>query len=218
MGQQLIYAKFVKRLLDLLLGLIAAVPLLIVMPGIALAIRIESPGPVIFRQKRVGKSGRVFVMYKFRSMVDNAVSKGAGYYFEKDDPRITKVGAFLRKTSLDELPQIFNIIKGDMSIVGPRPMLPFIVEKYYSHYQPILTVKPGLTGLAQVSGRTTLKRSQMIELDKQYIQKITFWKDFTIVCKTFISFLSDHSDVKMDVSEEFLEDLQPDKVRFSLQM
>lgn len=214
----MIYAKFVKRLLDLLLGLIAAVPLLIVMPGIALAIRIESPGPVIFRQKRVGKSGRVFVMYKFRSMVDNAVSKGAGYYFEKDDPRITKVGAFLRKTSLDELPQIFNIIKGDMSIVGPRPMLPFIVEKYYSHYQPILTVKPGLKGLAQVSGRTTLKRSQMIELDKQYIQKITFWKDFTIVCKTFISFLSDHSDVKMDVSEEFLEDLQPDKVRFSLQM
>ena len=114
----------------------------------------------------------------------------------------------MRKTSLDELPQLLNILQGDMSIVGPRPQLPFIVEKYYSYYEPVLSVKPGLTGLAQVSGRTSLRRSQMVALDQEYAHIISFLTDAKIVLKT-IQVVLQKSGVKTDVSEEFLEDLTP---------
>ena len=202
------YRNVGKRILDIFFALIGLLFSVVLFPIIAVLIVLDSPGPVFFLQKRVGLNGKEVSIYKFRTMVKDATSKGAGYYFETNDSRITKVGAFLRKTSLDELPQLLNILQGDMSIVGPRPQLPFIVEKYYSYYEPVLSVKPGLTGLAQVSGRTSLRRSQMVALDQEYAHIISFLTDAKIVLKT-IQVVLQKSGVKTDVSEEFLEDLTP---------
>ena len=202
------YQKVIKRILDFIAALIGLIILAPFFPLIALLIIIDSPGPVLYLQKRMGYRGKEFTIYKFRTMVKDATSKGAGFYFEANDPRVTKVGAFLRKTSLDELPQLINILRGDMSIVGPRPQLVFIVKKYFDYYEPVLAVRPGLTGLAQISGRTALRRSQMVALDQEYAQKISFLKDLSIILKTVRVVLL-RAGVKTDVSEDFMEDLVP---------
>lgn len=184
-----------KRMVDIFgasLGLLFLSPLFLV---IAVLIKINDPqGSVFFKQIRIGKNGRPFHMYKFRSMVSNSeellsqlLSRneiGGAMFKIKDDPRITKVGRVLRKLSLDELPQLWNVLRNEMSLVGPRPALPREVEQYSPYDQQRLLVVPGCTGLWQVSGRNALNFDQMVELDLQYIKNRSIWLDFALLFKT----------------------------------
>jgi lipopolysaccharide/colanic/teichoic acid biosynthesis glycosyltransferase len=162
---------------------------------VALLIKLEDPkGPVFFKQVRVGKDGKEFYMYKFRSMVTNAeellesllhLNEVSGAMFKmKDDPRVTKIGKFIRKTSIDELPQLWNVLKGDMSLVGPRPPLPREVAQYTEYDKQRLLVTPGCTGLWQVSGRNDLGFNEMVELDLKYIRERSILYDLKIILKT----------------------------------
>lgn len=174
----------IKRAMDLVastVGIVLLFPLLIV---IALAIKVDDPGPVFFRQERVGKGGQVFKIFKFRTMIVGAEEKGAGIFVEKNDDRITRVGNFLRKISLDELPQLLNTLKGEMSLVGPRPTLPYQVERYDELQKRRLLFKPGMTGWAQVNGRNAITWPERIELDLWYINNWSFWLDIKIIMKT----------------------------------
>ncbi|OAH54499.1 sugar transferase [Domibacillus aminovorans] len=185
-GEYMIYKKYLKRVVDILcsgLTLIVLAPIFLI---VALAIKLDTRGPAIFTQKRIGKDKEPFKIYKFRTMLTFEDS-----YYEDGTPienydRITKVGNFLRKTSLDELPQLINIFIGDMSIVGPRPTLSYQVEKYNSHQARRLEVKPGLTGLAQVSGRNSLSWDEKIQCDIDYVSRITFIRDLKIILKTVL--------------------------------
>ena len=150
------YKRFFKRAFGFffaLLGLIVTSPIMLI---IAILIKLESPGPVIFKQPRIGKDGKVFEFYKFRSMCNNAEKIGSGVYSDKNDSRVTKVGKFIRATSLDEIPQFVNVLKGDMAFIGPRPPLtyhPWTIDKYTEHQKKMFNVRPGLTGWAQVHCR-----------------------------------------------------------------
>lgn len=190
-----------KRIFDIaasLIGIILLSPLFIIT---FLAIKLDSPGPIFFSQKRNGFNGKLFDMHKFRSMVPDAEQRlkelehkneVSGHMFKiKDDPRITKVGKIIRKTSIDELPQLFNVLKGDMSIVGPRPPIVREVQKYDPWHSLRLSVKPGLTGLWQVSGRNDLGFEEMIRLDLKYIRERGFWYDLKIILKTIPVLLGD---------------------------
>ena len=136
----------VKRIFDVVVSFVGLVVLLPVLLVIGLLIKLDSPGPVFFCQERVGQNGRIFKLYKFRSMEDGAVHRGAGLFVDKNDPRITRVGRVLRRTSLDELPQLFNVLRGELSLVGPRPALPYQVAKYNQRQRRRLAVRPGVTG------------------------------------------------------------------------
>lgn len=183
-----------KRLFDVIVSLTGIVVLSPLMLATALAIKLDSPGPVLFRQKRVGKNGQLFDFYKFRSMVPNAeellaelaaANEADGPVFKiKEDPRITRVGKFIRKYSIDELPQLFNVLKGDMSLVGPRPPLPNEVDQYGDFEWRRLEVIPGITGLWQVSGRSDLSFHKWMELDIYYIENWSFWLDLKILLQT----------------------------------
>lgn len=181
-----IYYDILKRTIDLCVSLVAIGALLPLYLGIALSIKCDSPGPVVFRQKRTGLNGRGFTIYKFRTMyVDTPVhmlTPGSA-----DDPRITRVGRFLRRTSLDELPQLLNVIKGDMSLVGPRPEMPFIVETYTEHQRQRLTVTPGITGLWQISGDRALQIHENLEYDLYYIANRSLSLDLAILFQTAFS-------------------------------
>ncbi|MFC0213505.1 sugar transferase [Paenibacillus chartarius] len=185
----------VKRFIDIVLVLIGIILLIPVFVIVSILIKLEDPkGPILFSQTRVGKNGKEFKMYKFRSMVTNAEEKlqellalneVSGAMFKmKDDPRITKVGKIIRKTSIDELPQLFNVLKGDMSLVGPRPPLPREVAEYTAYDMQRLLVTPGCTGLWQVSGRNSVGFAEMVELDLEYIKKRSVWFDIQIIFKT----------------------------------
>lgn len=185
----------IKRIIDIVLSAVALVVSSPIMLGVAIAIKLDDGGPVLFKQKRVGIHGKPFTMYKFRSMVTNAEEIKAKLAAEsgqtdrfifklKDDPRITKVGKFIRKTSLDEFPQFFNVFKGDMSLVGPRPALPDEVARYGSLYSTRLLVKPGITGPWQVSGRSDLSQEQSEFLDVSYIENWSITGDLAILAKT----------------------------------
>lgn len=187
--------RFIKRLFDFLASLIAVVILSPVFLIIAIAIKINDPhGPVFYTQERVGKDGRRFRMFKFRSMVTNAdelleklkeQNEIEGAMFKiKNDPRITKVGRFIRKYSLDELPQLLNVVGGSMSIVGPRPPLPYEVDQYTDYDKQRLMVKPGATGMWQVGGRNALNFDQMVALDLTYINERSIWLDLKIMFET----------------------------------
>jgi undecaprenyl phosphate N,N'-diacetylbacillosamine 1-phosphate transferase len=167
--------------ITILILCIAAIPLFIL---IALCIKLTSKGSIFFIQKRVGKDGKDFNIFKFRTMVQNAEKIGSGIYTEENDPRITKIGRILRKTSLDELPQLINILKGDMSIIGPRPTLRYQVEKYTPYQMQRLRMRPGVTGLAQVNGRNSLPWSKRIEYDIKYVNNYSLWLDFIIILRT----------------------------------
>jgi exopolysaccharide biosynthesis polyprenyl glycosylphosphotransferase len=184
-----------KRLMDIcgaIIGLVCFSWLFII---VAILIKLEDPkGPVIFKQVRVGKDGKQFYMYKFRSMVTNAeelldsllhLNETTGAMFKmKEDPRVTKVGRFIRKTSIDELPQLWNVLKGEMSLVGPRPPLPREVEQYTEYDKQRLLVTPGCTGLWQVSGRNDLGFKEMVELDLKYIRERSLLYDIKIIFRT----------------------------------
>lgn len=185
----------IKRIFDFVAALLAVIILSPLFLIIAIAIKINDPhGPVFYTQERVGKDGRRFRMFKFRSMVTNADElleklkqqneiKGAMFKM-KNDPRITTVGRFIRKYSLDELPQLLNVVGGSMSIVGPRPPLPYEVEQYTEYDKQRLMVKPGATGMWQVGGRNALNFDQMVELDLTYINERSIWLDLKIMFET----------------------------------
>lgn len=177
---------FLKRLSDILVSLLVATLGLLPMLIIALCIKIDSRGPVIFKQERLGKDGKSFTMYKFRSMRVDAEADGPKWA-EKEDDRCTKVGAFLRKTRLDELPQFWNILKGEMSLVGPRPERPFFYDEFetYIHgFRNRLVVRPGLTGWAQVSGGYDLKPEEKIVYDMEYIANMSVRMDLRCMVRT----------------------------------
>jgi lipopolysaccharide/colanic/teichoic acid biosynthesis glycosyltransferase len=149
-----------------------------------IAIRVETPGPVIYRQRRVGLRGHEFDVLKLRTMVDGAEHVGAGLAVNESDPRITRVGAVLRRASLDELPNLVNVVRGEMSLIGPRPTLPIQVEQYTERQRGRLAIRPGITGWAQVNGRATLPWSERIELDLYYIEHRSLPLDLTILRRT----------------------------------
>ena len=208
----LIY-KNIKRLFDIvfsLIGLIISSPLLLI---ISIAIKLESKGPIIFQQDRIGLNGKIFKIYKFRSMYVGA-EKG-GVYETKGDKRVTKVGRFIRKTSIDELPQFLNIIKGDMSIIGPRPTLtyhPWPYEEYTETQKKRFSVRPGVTGWAQVNGRKELPWDKRIEYDVEYVENLSLFFDLKIFFKTIIKVLAMKDNVnvsetakKSDVASQVAE-------------
>ncbi len=163
------------------IGLAVASPLL---AAAAVAIKLEDGGPVLFRQTRVGKDGEDFELLKLRTMVVDAERKGAGYAIAAGDSRITKVGRLLRKTSVDELPQLWNVVRGEMSLIGPRPTLRYQVEKYTAHQRKRLDVRPGLTGWAQIHGRATLPWDERIDLDVWYVEHRSPRVDLKILLRT----------------------------------
>jgi lipopolysaccharide/colanic/teichoic acid biosynthesis glycosyltransferase len=173
-----------KRTMDVLLSLVALALLSPLLLATATAVALESGWPVLFRQIRIGRGGREFGMYKFRSMVKDAAAIGP-YYTSSDDPRITRVGRFIRRTSLDELPQLFNVVKGDMSLVGPRPDVPAQRELYTpEEWQLRCSVRPGITGLAQAMLRSQATPAQRRELDLRYAREHSLWLDLCIVAWT----------------------------------
>ena len=193
--------EVIKRIIDIVAsftGLILLSPLILI---VSMLIKLESKGEVIFKQKRVGLNGKEFYMYKFRSMVINAEelkeqlesqNEMSGPMFKiKDDPRITKVGKFIRKTSIDELPQLINVIKGDMSLVGPRPSLPKEVEKFEQWMMERLEVKPGLTCIWQISGRNNIDFEDWMKLDIKYVRERSFKLDMKLILKTVLVLLGD---------------------------
>lgn len=192
---------FMKRCIDLILSLIGMIVLIPVFIITAIAIKLDSKGKVIFAQERVGYKGNKFRMYKFRSMVSDAEelksklldkNEMSGPMFKmKEDPRVTKVGKFIRKTSIDELPQIFNVIKGEMSLVGPRPSLPNEVENFEPWMMERLSVKPGLTCYWQVSGRNDIDFEEWMKLDIRYVREKSLKVDCKLILKTFSVLLGD---------------------------
>jgi lipopolysaccharide/colanic/teichoic acid biosynthesis glycosyltransferase len=166
---------------------VAGTTLVVASPFIAIAavaVKLTSPGPVLYRQVRVGREGADFELLKLRTMVEGAETQGAGFAVDKGDSRITRVGRVLRRLSLDELPQLWNVVRGDMSVVGPRPTLRYQVEKYTPQQRRRLEVKPGITGWAQVHGRASLPWAERIELDVWYVDHRSPWLDLKIIAKT----------------------------------
>lgn len=191
-----------KRIVDLSLTLLLAPFLLLAAVVVVLLIRLDSPGPVLFRQKRLGANGSEFTMYKFRSMYANCGeaahrqaikefiqgkalnSNTIRSYKLEGDPRITRIGRFIRATSLDELPQFWNVLRGDMTLVGPRPPIPYEVAYYNEYHWLRLSGKPGLTGLWQVYGRSRVKFQEMVEMDITYLQQQSIWQDLKLIILT----------------------------------
>ncbi len=173
-----------RRLFDVgaaAVGLVLAAP---VLGAAAAAIKLEDRGPVLYRQRRVGLEGREFDLLKLRTMVVGAETMGAGWAVNEGDPRITRAGRVLRRLSLDELPQLWNVLRGDMSVIGPRPTLSYQVERYTPRQRRRLEVKPGLTGWAQVNGRAALPWEERIELDVWYVEHRSPWLDLRILART----------------------------------
>ena len=194
-----IYLK-IKRIMDVILATIGLIILLPIFLIIGIAIKIESKGPVFFKHARIGKNGQIIKIYKFRSMVQNAedlikkftdeqMKEYKENYKLAEDPRITKVGKILRKTSLDELPQLLNIIKGDLSIIGPRPVIQEELEKYGEDAKKFLSVTPGLTGYWAANGRSNTTYEERMKMELYYVENISFKMDMEVFFKTIISVL-----------------------------
>jgi lipopolysaccharide/colanic/teichoic acid biosynthesis glycosyltransferase len=174
----------IRRAIDVVGGVLLLVLTAPVLGLAMLAIRLESPGPAIYRQRRIGKDGEPFELLKLRTMVDGAERLGAGLAVDEDDPRITRVGAFLRRTSLDELPNLLGVVRGEMSFIGPRPTIPVQVAQYSERQRGRLAIRPGITGWAQVHGRAALPWSERIELDLYYIEHRSLALDMRILWRT----------------------------------
>ncbi|MGN1001712.1 MAG: sugar transferase [Oscillospiraceae bacterium] len=201
------YKKGVKRAIDCVISSLILVVGAIPMAFLSLLIRIESPGPAIFKQQRIGKDGKVFELLKFRSMCQNAEHTGSGVYSGKNDERVTRIGRFIRATSIDELPQAINILKGDMSLIGPRPPLtyhPWPYGEYTEEQKRMFEVRPGITGWAQVHGRKDVEWHARIEMNVWYVDHVSFWLDVKIFFMTILKVLSnaDNENVGETVKKE----------------
>ncbi len=188
----------IKRVLDIVIAAVGGILSAPLIALLALVIRAESRGPAVYRQTRTGKDGAVFSIYKLRTMVLDAEFTGAGLAIAAGDDRITRTGAFLRRYSLDELPNLWNVLRGEMSIVGPRPTVPVQVEQYTDRQRGRLAVKPGITGWAQINGRASLPWSERIELDLWYVEHRSLALDLKILAKTVGMVLSGHGLYKGD--------------------
>ena len=187
------YKNMIKRCIDCALMSIALILTIIPMAIVALAVKIDSPGPILFKQDRIGKNGKVFKILKFRSMCVGAEKTGSGVYSGKGDARVTRVGKIIRATSLDEIPQIFNILRGDMSLIGPRPPLtyhPWEYSEYTDEQRRMFDVRPGMTGWAQVHGRKDVECHKRIELNVWYVDHISFWLDIKIFFMTIFKVIT----------------------------
>ena len=194
------YKRVIKRIIDVVLAGVAIVLLALPMLLIAIILKIDSPGPAIFKQERVGLKGKVFHIYKFRSMCVNAEHTGSGVYSGKGDTRVTRVGKILRATSLDELPQFFNILSGDMSFIGPRPPLtyhPWEFHKYSDEQKRMFDIRPGITGWAQVNGRKTVEWNERIRLNVWYVDHVSFLLDLKILFMTFFKVMTNADNVSV---------------------
>ena len=188
------YKRFIKRFLDVVISLLVLILLSPVYLITALAIKLDSKGPVIFRQTRLGLHHRDFTLLKFRSMVVNAEHTGSGVYSDDHDARLTRVGRIIRKTSIDELPQAVNILKGDMSLIGPRPPLtyhPWPIEQYTQEQLHMFDIRPGITGWAQIHGRKTVEWNERIKLNNWYVDHCSFLLDLKIFFRTIVKVASD---------------------------
>jgi lipopolysaccharide/colanic/teichoic acid biosynthesis glycosyltransferase len=181
-----------SRILDILLASVLLVLGSPVLLAAVVAIRVETRGPAFYRQRRVGKDGKPFQLWKLRTMVPGAEAMGAGIYVLEGDPRITRVGGFLRRLSIDELPNLLNVLTGDMAIVGPRPTIQEQVDRYTDRQRRRLEVKPGITGWAQVNGRTSLPWPERIELDVWYVDHRSLRVDLRILAKTVRLLVTGH--------------------------
>ncbi len=203
------YNRVFKRIFDILIALLALIllsPLLLVT---MLAIKLNSKGPVFFKQTRLGRGGKEFRIIKFRTMVVNAEHTGSGVYSNNDDPRVTKIGKILRKTSIDELPQMWNLLRGDMSLIGPRPPLtyhPWPIEQYTEEQRRMFDVRPGITGWAQVHGRKDVEWYQRIKLNVWYVDHVSFGLDmkifFTTIGKVFTNADNENKGATVASEEE----------------
>lgn len=185
----MIYRSFIKPVLDFIFSLSCIIILSPILIIVAVAIKIDSRGPIIFKQKRLGKNAKEYYIYKFRSMANNSEHTGSGVYSGKGDERVTRVGKIIRATSLDELPQLFNILKGDMALIGPRPPLtyhPWPIKDYTKKQKRMFEVRPGITGWAQVHGRKLVKWDKRIELNIWYVDHCSFWLDLKIFVMTLL--------------------------------
>lgn len=192
--------KSFKRFLDILVSLLSLIVLSPLMLITALAIKLDSKGPVIFKQERLGLGGRMFLIYKFRSMCENAEHMGTGVYSGDDDMRVTKVGKILRATSIDELPQLVNILKGEMSFIGPRPPLtyhPWDISEYTDEQLRMFEVRPGITGWAQINGRKDVEWHKRIELNCWYVDNISLILDVKILFITVFKVLKNEDNVNV---------------------
>lgn len=192
--------RYIKRFFDIVFALTALVILLPIMAITAVAVKIESAGPALFKQERLGLKGKVFRIYKFRSMCQGAEHIGTGVYSGADDMRVTRVGKIIRATSIDELPQLFNIIKGDMSFIGPRPPLtyhPWPIEEYTEEQLHMFDARPGITGWAQVNGRKGVEWHKRIELNCWYVDNMSLWLDIKILFTTFFKVLKNEDNVNV---------------------
>lgn len=192
------YRGFLKRAIDMVLSLLALVILSPLFAITALAVKLDSSGPVLFRQQRLGLHGKEFTIYKFRSMSVGAEHTGSGVYSESGDPRVTAVGRIIRATSIDELPQLVNIIRGDMAIVGPRPPLtyhPWPIDQYTEEQLHMFDVRPGVTGWAQVHGRKSVEWHERIRLNVWYAENVSFLLDVRIILMTVLKVLRNDDNV-----------------------
>ena len=202
------YKKYVKRALDFTLALIGIICLSPILMIIAVAVKIDSKGPVLFKQQRLGMNGKVYNMYKFRSMCVGAEKQGV--YSDSNDSRITKVGHLLRASSMDELPQMINILKGDMALIGPRPPLtyhPWKYEEYSDEQKRMFEVRPGITGWAQVHGRKDVEWNKRIQLNVWYVDNVSFLLDVKIFFVTILKVISNADNENKGVSVQYKKDV-----------
>ena len=192
------YKCFFKRLIDIIVAIFVLIILSPILLFTAIAIKIESKGPVIFKQTRIGRNGKEFSIYKFRSMVQNAEHTGSGVYSGKGDKRVTKVGKVIRATSIDELPQAVNILLGDMSLIGPRPPLtyhPWPIDQYTEEQKRMFEIRPGITGWAQVHGRKDVEWHERIKLNIWYVDHVSFLLDIKILFMTVLKVVTNADNV-----------------------
>jgi lipopolysaccharide/colanic/teichoic acid biosynthesis glycosyltransferase len=191
MGKQ---GSLVKRFTDILISLFSLIVSFPIFLITAISIKLDSNGPIFFMHERTGLNGKPFLMIKFRGMIDNALSYGPGIT-QINDPRITKVGKILRRTSIDELPQLINVLKGEMSIIGPRPEITSITSKYNDYQKSIFQYMPGITGISQINGRQTLTPEERTAMEIEYYSNETFFDDVRIFLKTFSVIVSNKGNI-----------------------